>query len=74
MSGSVRQRLHSDDKTATMDNHDAHFCFLLHRSYSSEDQMVILNLEDSELKRTANLNEETVQVVLYAETVAFAAS
>src|SRR4029077_3720146 len=36
MSGSVRQRLHSDDKTATMDNHDAHFCFLLHRSYSSE--------------------------------------
>jgi hypothetical protein len=34
-------------------------CFLLHRSYSSEGSEVILNLEDSELKRTANLNEET---------------
>ena len=43
-----------------MDEHyDAPFCFLLRRSYSSEGSEVILNLEDSELKRTANLNEET---------------
>ena len=33
------------------------FCYIA--VTAPRDQMVILNLEDSELKRTANLNEET---------------